>query len=59
MVQASLGRAKVAGILVERTENKNLTATITPADQAPDLATIWARLADHPSPSPKLNPPTT
>jgi len=44
------------GILVERTENKNLTATITPADQAPDLAGIWARLADKPKPQPEVYP---
>jgi phage terminase small subunit len=56
MVQASLGRAKVAGILVERTENKNLTATVTPADQAPDLAGIWGRLADKPQPQPEVHP---
>jgi hypothetical protein len=34
MVQASLGRAKVAGLLVGRTENESLTATITSADHA-------------------------
>jgi phage terminase small subunit len=56
MVQASLGRAKVAGLLVERTENKNLTATITPADQAPDLAGIWARIANEPNPKPEVHP---
>jgi hypothetical protein len=51
-----LGPSQVAGILVERTENKNLTATVTPADQAPDLAGIWGRLADKPKPDPEIHP---
>jgi phage terminase small subunit len=55
MVQASLGRAKVAGLLVERTENKNLTATVTPADQAPDLAGIWAKVAVTGNPEPEIH----
>jgi hypothetical protein len=50
-----LGRAKVAGLLVERTENK-LTATITPADHAPDLAAIWAKVTVEAKPEPEVQP---
>ena len=51
-----LGPSQVAGILVERTENKNLTATITPADQAPDLAAIWAKVTGKAKPEPEVQP---
>jgi hypothetical protein len=51
-----LGRAKLAGLLVERTENKNLTATVTPADQVPDLATMWAKVAVKAKPEPETYP---
>jgi hypothetical protein len=51
-----LGRAKLAGLLVERTEKKNLTATVTPADQVPDLATMWAKVAVKAKPEPETYP---